>query len=82
MAVLITIKQGECQGNFHEIGDTFTIESTTPAGMCLGAWNAVAPYVSALMFGANFPWEPENGVAMIHCPDPKGITLELKRVEG
>jgi len=23
----------------------------------------------------------ENGIVTIHCPDPKGITLELKRVE-
>ena len=57
MAVVITIKRGKCQGGFHSIGDTFTVESTTPSGMCLGAWNAVAPYVCALLFGGNFPWE-------------------------
>ncbi len=81
MTVLITIKQGKCHGNFHKIGDTFTVERTTPAGMCLGAWNAVGPYVSTLLFGGNFPWEQEKGVATIHCPDPKGITLEIKRIE-
>ncbi len=56
MAVRITIKRGKCQGNFHQIGDTFTVESTTPAGMCLGAWDAVSPYLSALLYGGNFPW--------------------------
>lgn len=81
MAVVITIKRGKCQGGFHNIGDMFTVESTTPSGMCLGAWNAVAPYVCALLFGGNFPWEQEKGVATIHCPDPKGITLELKRTD-
>jgi uncharacterized repeat protein (TIGR04076 family) len=81
MAVVITIKRGKCQGGFHNIGDTFTVESTTPSGMCLGAWNAVAPYVCTLLFGGNFPWEQEKGVATIHCPDPKGITLELKRTD-
>ena len=81
MAVIITIKRGKCQGGFHNIGDKFTVGSTTPAGMCLGAWNAVAPYVCVLSYGGNFPWEEEKGVATIHCPDPKGITLELKRTE-
>jgi len=82
MAILITIKEGTCQGGFHQIGDTFTVDHTTPAGMCLGAWNTVAPYVSSLLFGADFPWEREKGTATIHCPDPKGLTLELKRVNG
>ena len=81
MQIRITITGGQCQGRFHEVGDALTVEQTTPAGMCLGAWNAIAPYVTALRFGANFPWEQEAGVATIHCPDPKGITLELRRIE-
>jgi len=80
MAVLITVKQGKCQGGFHQIGDTFTVEHTTPAGMCLGAWGTIAPYISSMLLGADFPWEKEKGIATIHCPDPKGISLELKRV--
>jgi len=82
MAIRITVKEGTCQGKRHKIGDTFTVENTTPGGMCLGAWNAVASPVSSLRLGANFPWEKEKGIATIHCPDPKGITLELKRIDG
>jgi uncharacterized repeat protein (TIGR04076 family) len=81
MTIKITIKKGECQSEHHEVGQEFMVERTTPAGMCLGAWNAVAPYVTALRYGANFPWSKEEGVATIHCPDPKGITLELKRIK-
>ena len=81
MPVLVTVKGGKCQGEVHEVGQVISIERTTPGGMCIGAWNAIAPYVSALRFGGNFPWEEEEGVANIHCPDPKGITLELRRVE-
>lgn len=81
MPVQITIKKGKCQGKFHSIGDTFIVDRTTPGGMCLGAWNAVAPYVTALLYGAKFPWEKEDVPTEIHCPDPKGITLELKRIE-
>jgi uncharacterized repeat protein (TIGR04076 family) len=81
MPIRITIKGGKCQGNINEIGRVFIVENTTPQGMCLGAWNAVSPYVTALRFGADFPWEEEKGYALIHCPDPKGITLEIKRVD-
>jgi hypothetical protein len=34
-----------------------------------------------LQCGGDFSWEEEKGTATIHCPDPKGITLELKRIE-
>ena len=81
MPVHITIKKGKCQGNINDIGQVFIVENTTPQGMCLGAWNAVSPYVTALRFGADFPWEEEKGYALIHCPDPKGITLEIRRVD-
>ena len=81
MSIIITVKDGVCQGDVHQAGQVITVERTTPGGMCMGAWNAIAPYVTALRHGANFPWEKEEGVAIIHCPDPKGITLELRRSE-
>jgi len=80
-AIRVTVVGGECPARRHKVGDVFVVEETTPAGMCLGAWNAIAPYVMALRFGTNFPWEPEQGFARVHCPDPKGITFELRRVE-
>ena len=80
MPVSITVKSGKCQGNNHNIGQTFIVEGTTPGGMCLGAWNSIAPYVTTLLYGGNFPWEKDLGYTEIHCPDPKGITLELKRI--
>jgi uncharacterized repeat protein (TIGR04076 family) len=80
MPVRITVKAGKCQGNIHEIGQVFTVGETTPEGVCTGAWDAIAPYVMTLICGGNFSWEEEEGVATIHCPDPKGITLELRRI--
>jgi len=79
VSIIITVKDGVCQGKVHHVGQVITVERTTPDGMCIGAWNAIAPYLTALRHGANFPWEKEEGVATIHCPDPKGITLELRR---
>ena len=80
MAIRIPVTDGKCSGGYHQVGQELTVESTTPAGMCLGAWNAIAPYVTTLNCGGNFPWEKEKGFTRIHCPDPKGITLELRRV--
>jgi uncharacterized repeat protein (TIGR04076 family) len=82
MPVNISILDGKCQGNIHEIGQTFVVEDTTPGGMCIGAWNAISPYVNALLYGGDFPWEAEQGFTIIHCPDPKGITIQLRRVAG
>ncbi|MDY6910840.1 MAG: TIGR04076 family protein [Chloroflexota bacterium] len=79
--VRITVKKGKCQGNLHQIGEEFLVEDTTPEGVCLGAWNALVPYLTTLGCGGNFSWEDEKGVATIHCPDPKCIILELRRAE-
>lgn len=82
MTIRITVKEGQCSGKFHRVGDVFTVDHTTPGGMCMGAWSAIAPYLTTLRCGGDFPWEKQKGVATIHCPDPKGITLELRRVEA
>ena len=79
--IRITVKGGKCQGNLHHVGQVFTVEETTPEGICLGAWQAIAPCLVTLSYGGNFPWEEDDGMATVHCPDPKGITLELRRIE-
>jgi uncharacterized repeat protein (TIGR04076 family) len=81
MPVRITVKSGKCQGDIHEIGQVFTVDETTPEGICIGAWDAISPYVMSLWYGGNFPWAEEKGTATIHCPDPKGMTFELRRIE-
>ncbi len=80
--IRITVSGGKCGSGTHEIGQEFILAETTPGGMCLGAWNAIAPYLSALRYGANFPWEEKKGFAKIRCPDPEGgIILTLERIE-
>ena len=81
MPVRITVKRGECQGDTHQIGQVFTVNETTPEGICTGAWDAIGPYVMTLMRGGNFSWEEEKGVATIHGVDSKGITLEPRRIK-
>jgi uncharacterized repeat protein (TIGR04076 family) len=62
-------------------GQVYILKKTTLDGLCLGLWNAIAPYLTALRYGANFPWEEEEGVITVGCPDPDGIAVELRRIE-
>jgi uncharacterized repeat protein (TIGR04076 family) len=80
--IRITVGGGKCGSDLHKVGQEFICAETTPGGMCLGAWNAIAPYLAALRYGANFPWEEREGLVAIRCPDPEGgIILELERIE-
>ena len=79
--VRVTVKDGVCQGGVHKVGDAFIAGDTTPEGVCVDAWAAIAPYVMTLRCGGEFSWAKEGGAAEIHCPDACGITLELKRMD-
>ena len=66
----------------HEVGDEWVVGRYTPTGMCLGAFSSLAPYITALRFGANFPWEQQPGEASIACPDGQVCnTFHLKRLD-
>jgi len=81
MPILITVKRGKCQGGYHKKGDEFFVDWKTPEGMCLGAWDPVSPWVTALLCGAtNLPDGSDPDAMEVHCADPKGITLEVRRI--
>jgi len=82
MTVVVTVVGGKCQGGHRRIGDRWEIESVTPQGMGLGAWGAVFPYVMVLDMDGEFSWEDVPKKIQIHCPDPEGIILEVKMIEG
>ncbi len=66
--------------NGHQVGDRWLVGRKTPAGMCLGAFSSLLPYIAALRFGGDFPWE-EEGQGTFCCPDPKVVnTFRLERV--
>lgn len=50
-------------------GKEFVIERTTPAGMCLSAFNSLSPAIQVLRYGGSFPWEGDPDVAYLCCPD-------------
>lgn len=80
MAVRVLVTGGECQGATHLVGQEYIVGWTTPEGFCMAAWQALSPYIMTLLCGGDFAFEDEAGVVNLHCPDPKGITLELRRV--
>ncbi|HEX9051222.1 MAG TPA: TIGR04076 family protein [Anaeromyxobacter sp.] len=60
--------------NGHVVGDTWIVEGKTPAGMCLSAFHSLSPFLMALRFGGDFPWE-EAGEATVCCPDPEVVNV-------
>ena len=80
MPVKVTVVGGKCQGDHHQVGDSWTIESVTPEGMCLGAWGSVYACVKALDFGGGFSKEEDPSKIRISCPNPIGITLLVERI--
>jgi len=81
--VLMTIISiaGTCP-NGHKLGEQWLVKRRTPAGICLGSFGACLPYLTALRFGASFPWEQEEGVITLGCPDHENqVVWRLERQE-
>jgi uncharacterized repeat protein (TIGR04076 family) len=80
--IVVTVVEGKCQGGNHRIGDKWEFEWLTPQGICLGAWGAIFPYVMALNYGGGISWTDGPLKEKIHCPDPKGVVLEVEKIKG
>lgn len=75
----VTSQQGTCSAG-HRVGDQFTVGQATPEGMCSWAFCAVFPFATVLQAGGSFPWEAEEGVSMVACPDAENpVVFELRR---
>jgi len=71
---------GRCP-NGHRVGEEYVVERKTPAGICLGSFGACMPYLTALRFGASFPWDPQGAATDIGCPDPvNNVVWRLERI--
>ena len=70
-------------GKGFKVGDTLISESNKPPpDICMLGYNAMLPAIYALRYGcASFPWEPEEGMTLISCPDPYVVVVfELRRL--
>ena len=73
-------QKGTC-GAEHKVGDTWTIGSKTPEGICLSAFHALLPNVRVLRFGGAFPWGTNPDVTTVACPDAANpVVFELRRL--
>lgn len=65
-----------------QVGDVFISEShKPPPDMCTLGYNALFPALYTLRYGGSFPWECEEGMTRISCPDPDVIVVfELRRL--
>jgi uncharacterized repeat protein (TIGR04076 family) len=78
--ITLVSQQAKCP-NGHRVGDQWLVERKTPAGMCLSAFNSLAPFLMTLRFDGDFPWE-ERGEATVCCPDAQVVNcFRLERVE-
>lgn len=78
----VVSQKGTCAAE-HKVGDEFAVGHTTPAGMCLFAFDAVFPFAAVLLFGGSFPWEEDPDKATVACPDPENpVVFELRRLRG
>ena len=82
--ISVTVVEGKCQGGYHKIEDAWQIDyedAKTPEGMCLGAFGSIFPYVMILLGDGKFRWEETKTKTRISCADPKGIVLEIEKIE-
>ena len=79
--VRVMSQKGAC-ANEHKVGDQWVVEGTTPAGICLSAFDSLYPNLRVLRFGGSFPWEEADpDVTTVACPDAANpVVFELRRI--
>ena len=50
----ITMVEGICQGKNHVVGDSWIVESVTPTGICIHAWDSLSSYLLHLDMNGKF----------------------------
>ena len=80
VSIKVISQKGTCDAE-HKVGDQWIVDSKTPEGICLSAFNALLPGIRVLMFGGAFPWSSDPDVATVACPDPDNpVVFEIRRL--
>jgi uncharacterized repeat protein (TIGR04076 family) len=75
------LEKGECPLGL-KAGDEFIFEHLPPPGFCHWAFHSLFPFITALRFAGNVPWEETGGTCHICCPDPNNpVVFEITRIE-
>ncbi|MDP4144204.1 MAG: TIGR04076 family protein [Bacillota bacterium] len=59
----------------HKVGDTFEFGRGCPEGLCITAFHAIYPLVTAFWCGAEIPWEKDKNKVHVACPDSNCIVV-------
>jgi uncharacterized repeat protein (TIGR04076 family) len=72
-------QRGTCVAG-HKVGDEFVIGQKTPPGMCSWAFYTLFPFAEVLQFGGLLPWEKDQNITTVACPDPENpVIFEVRR---
>jgi uncharacterized repeat protein (TIGR04076 family) len=79
--VVKILEKGTCPDGL-KVGDEFVFERTPPPNFCHWAYYSILPFITALRFGGNIPWEEKEGTCRLCCSDPDNpVVFEISRVE-
>lgn len=55
----------------HTEGQVFEVDfERCPANFCAAAWHSLWPMLRTVELGGRHPWDKEEGVTRVCCPDP------------
>jgi len=67
-AIEVKAPGGRCP-NGHRVGHEYLVGGHTVKGICIAAFGTFLPYLTALRWGASFPWEDPPDAITVSCPD-------------
>lgn len=81
-SVKVTVKKikGNCPLG-HKVGDEIIFDGVRVKGkICFSALATLMPTIYAFAWGAEFPWDENEDVTVLPCPDETNqVIFELKR---
>lgn len=68
--------------DLFNVGDEFVFDGTMPQKFCVGAFKDIGRWVTALRFGASFPWMEKEGTMVACCTDGlRPVIFRLERMD-
>lgn len=70
--------------HMHEVGQVFEFDfERCPSDFCAAAFHNLWPQLRVLELGGRHPWDKQEGVTRVACPDPgKPTIFRIEAYEG
>jgi len=80
VAITVKSQSGICHYK-HKPGDRWMVDGSTPAGVCLSAFNGMFKDIWMLRFGGRYPWSEDVDIVAFTCPDVDNpVVFEIQRI--